>query len=201
MAGRDPRVRGELADTGRVPYAFAWTLPPFGNSPVYKNSGLIERHYKTLAKFQQAAGQDRHSVLVDYDIFQNVQAPDPSDPQRLYAPENFDFRLKARSAPSAREMSCRPSTMVYRKRARSLGSRTERICSTPWPQRRPRRVPTRRHCPEPQKAGKAPASRTVDPAGVRDRTSCAKTRPAQILLGSRLFQQDRPTPEVSRQRA
>ncbi len=82
----------------QAPYAFAWTSPPFGNPPVYKNSGLIERHYKTLAEFQQATGQDRHSVPVDYDIFQNVQAPDPSDPQRLYAPENFDFRLKAGSA-------------------------------------------------------------------------------------------------------
>ena len=41
---------------------------------------------------------DRHSVLLDYEAFVNVRMPDKSDPQRLYKPDDFDFRLKAGSA-------------------------------------------------------------------------------------------------------
>jgi hypothetical protein len=37
-------------------------------------------------------------VLVDYGIFVNVPMPDRSDPQRLYSPEGFDFRLQPGTA-------------------------------------------------------------------------------------------------------
>ncbi|MBY0380345.1 MAG: hypothetical protein K2W78_00265 [Xanthobacteraceae bacterium] len=81
-----------------APYAFGWTSPEFGGPAVYKAASLTKRHYATLAEYQHGTNQDRHSVMVDYDIFQNVSAPDPNDPQRLYAPENFDFGLKANSS-------------------------------------------------------------------------------------------------------
>jgi hypothetical protein len=58
----------------------------------------VARHFKSLADYSLATGQDQHSVLVDYDIFVNAKIPDKSDPQRLYDPENFDFRLKPGSA-------------------------------------------------------------------------------------------------------
>jgi len=45
-----------------------------------------------------ATGQDRHSVIVDYDVFVNVAMPDRSDPQRLYKPDALDFRLRPGSA-------------------------------------------------------------------------------------------------------
>ncbi len=43
-------------------------------------------------------GQDQHSILIDYDVFQKVAAPDPSDPRKLYKPDDFDFRLRPDSA-------------------------------------------------------------------------------------------------------
>ena len=43
-------------------------------------------------------GQDRHSVLLGEDVFVHAPLPDPSDPQRLYKPSDFDFRLKPGSA-------------------------------------------------------------------------------------------------------
>ena len=52
----------------------------------------------TLAEYTQATGQDTHSVLVDYDVFVHVMAPDAGDPQRLYDPARLDFRLKPGSA-------------------------------------------------------------------------------------------------------
>lgn len=93
----DSDYNGWMANAD-APYAFAWTSPEFGHPPIYQAAGLVKRYYKTLAEYQSSTGQDLHSVPVNYDIFQNVKAPDPSDPQRLYAPEDFDFRLKAGSA-------------------------------------------------------------------------------------------------------
>src|ERR1700721_839666 len=57
-----------------------------------------DRKFKTLQQFSEATGQDRHSVLVDYDVFLKVTAPDPSDPRILYHPSDFDFQLRPGSA-------------------------------------------------------------------------------------------------------
>jgi hypothetical protein len=45
-------------------------------------------------EYSAATGQDRHSILVDYDGFVKASKPDRADPQRLYSPDHFDFRLK-----------------------------------------------------------------------------------------------------------
>ncbi len=77
--------------------AFEWSSPRFEVAAEYQ-APLIVRHFKSLKEFSEATGQERHSVLLDYDVFVNVRIPDKSDPQRLYHPEDFDFRLKPRSA-------------------------------------------------------------------------------------------------------
>ena len=77
--------------------SFQWNSPPFDVASDYVKAPVVRR-YKTLAEFSQATGQDKHSVLVDYDIFVNVTKPDMNDPQRLYDPARFDFRLKPGSA-------------------------------------------------------------------------------------------------------
>ncbi|HTW23886.1 MAG TPA: hypothetical protein VMD78_09810, partial [Candidatus Baltobacteraceae bacterium] len=81
-----------------VDNAFEWDSPPFDVGADYQSTSLVTRHFKSLAEYQQATKQEQHSVLVDYDIFVKVSAPDKSDPQRLYNPEDFDFRLKPGSA-------------------------------------------------------------------------------------------------------
>jgi hypothetical protein len=79
-------------------YAFEWNSPPFDVLTDYKDSPVIRR-YKNLAEYQAATGQDKHSVLVDYsNTFMNVPMPDISDLQRLYNPEDYDFRLRPNSA-------------------------------------------------------------------------------------------------------
>jgi len=47
--------------------------------------------YATLAEYAQATGHDTHSVIVDFDTFVDVQAPDLSDPTRIYDPRDFNF--------------------------------------------------------------------------------------------------------------
>ena len=74
-------------------YGFEWDSPPPGTAADYSGT-LTTRRFKTLEEYRSGTGQDRHSVLLDFDIFANVQIPDKSDPQHLYAPEDFDFRLR-----------------------------------------------------------------------------------------------------------
>ena len=73
--------------------AFEWNLPPAGTVADYKSQPIVHR-YKTLKEYSDASGQEKHSVLVDYDTFVNVTMPDKTDPQRLYQPDGKDFRLR-----------------------------------------------------------------------------------------------------------
>jgi hypothetical protein len=93
-------------------FSFGWMSPPFGilsryaaqqplspQERIKAEAGSKEdRRFKTLREFSEATGQDRHSVLVDYDVFQKVTPPDPNDPTILYKPADFDFELRPGSA-------------------------------------------------------------------------------------------------------
>ncbi len=78
-------------------FSFMWNSPPFATRADYR-SKREERKFKTLQAFTETTGQDQHSILIDYDVFQKVAAPDPSDPRQLYKPDDFDFRLRPDSA-------------------------------------------------------------------------------------------------------
>ena len=82
--------RGATAGRGAAPAA--------GRGAV--NGALQPGQFKTLAEYAQASGQDRHSVLVDYDVFVNVPKldRDPKTVQRLYNFKDYDFRLKPGTA-------------------------------------------------------------------------------------------------------
>jgi hypothetical protein len=73
--------------------AFEWNSPPFETAADYDHDP-VTRRFQSLEEYRQATHQEQHSVLVDYDIFVNVRIPDKADPQHLYKPEDFDFRLK-----------------------------------------------------------------------------------------------------------
>jgi hypothetical protein len=60
-------------------------------------TGRENRRFQTLAEYQAGTGQDRHSVLVDYDIFEKVTPPG-NDPRTLYNPVDFNFSLRPGSA-------------------------------------------------------------------------------------------------------
>jgi hypothetical protein len=73
--------------------AFEWNSPPFTVAADYQ-AAQVTRKFKSLEEYRQATKQEQHSILVDYDVFVKVGIPDRSDPQHLYNPEEFDFRLK-----------------------------------------------------------------------------------------------------------
>src|SRR6185503_12447338 len=85
--------------------SFRWDSPPFNVAMDPTGPGLRPnlqtRGYATLAEYSEATGQDRHSILVDYDVFTNVRRLDAQDLgtlQKIYKAEDFDFRLKSGSA-------------------------------------------------------------------------------------------------------
>jgi hypothetical protein len=92
-------------------FSFQWMSPPFGTMAAYaakpglspqerirQEAGSREdRRFKTLKEFSEATGQDRHSIIVDYDVFRKVAPPDPNDPRVLYKPADFDFQLRPAS--------------------------------------------------------------------------------------------------------
>jgi hypothetical protein len=73
--------------------AFEWDSPPAQVTADYSGK-LMTRRFRTLPEYIGATGQDRHSVLVDFDSFADARIPDKADPQHLYAPEELDFRLR-----------------------------------------------------------------------------------------------------------
>jgi hypothetical protein len=91
-----------------APFSFSWSSPPAGMMANYvgefgalstqaqaqlEAKARVTKQFKTLPEFAAATGQDAHSKLVDYDIFRKVSAPGPN-PQTLYRPAEFDFRLR-----------------------------------------------------------------------------------------------------------
>ena len=78
--------------------SFEWNSPPFEVAADFHGTP-VTRRYQSLKAYSDATGQDRHSVLVDYDVFVHVTKPDMTDPQRVYHPgDGFDFRLRPGSA-------------------------------------------------------------------------------------------------------
>jgi hypothetical protein len=51
------------------------------------------RRFATLEEYQEATGQDGHSVIVGLDAFGHVTPTDQSNPIHLYHPEDYDFSL------------------------------------------------------------------------------------------------------------
>jgi len=84
--------------------AFAWNSPPFEEARNYYTArrepnsnasiALVQRTYATLDAYAEGTGQDRHSRLVDYDIFVNAPMPDFTDPTHVVAVDSVDLRLR-----------------------------------------------------------------------------------------------------------
>ena len=108
----DSDYNGFRANEG-AEFSFEWSTPPLSTRSVFPGEmGKLstqqqaqleaksreQRRFKTLKEYSEATGQDRHSLMVDYDVFQNVSPPGP-DPRTLYKPSDFDFQLRPGSSP------------------------------------------------------------------------------------------------------
>jgi hypothetical protein len=109
--------------------SFIWAAPPAGVVADFTGPGhtadLETRRFATLADYSAATGQDRNSVVVDYDVFVNVPALDAQDTasvQRLYRAEDLDFSLRPRSAAVDRGVAIPNVTDGFGGRAPDLGA-------------------------------------------------------------------------------
>lgn len=93
-----------------APFSFAWNSPPRATAADFSGfarptgtpvSTLENRQFRQMSDYAEATGQDRHSRLVDYDIFVNVPMLDAQDKrtvQQVVRADRLDFRLKPGSA-------------------------------------------------------------------------------------------------------
>jgi len=109
--------------------AFRWNAPAGEARADFTGPGhdasLQSRQFSTLAEYSAATGQDRNSLLVDYDIFVNVKRLDARDSatiQRIYKAADSDFRLKPGSAPVARGVVLPTVTDGFSGRAPDIGA-------------------------------------------------------------------------------
>jgi hypothetical protein len=110
-------------------WSFEWTSPPPGTVADFTGpdhtAQLVTRQFATLAEYSKATGQDRNSVLLDYDVFVNVPRLDATDAatvQRLYRADTLDFRLKPGSAAVDRGTALPNITDGFAGRAPDLGA-------------------------------------------------------------------------------
>jgi hypothetical protein len=76
--------------------SFVWKSPPPDTLKDYAES-RIESKFVTLTEYSQATGQDKNSILVDYQIFSNVVPPGTANISKVYQAKDLDFRLKPNS--------------------------------------------------------------------------------------------------------
>ena len=78
-------------------HSFIWKSPSAGTTKDYTNE-RTEQKFKTLEEYSETTGHDKHSVIIDYDIFMHVTPTDLNNITKLYEAASLDFRLKPDAA-------------------------------------------------------------------------------------------------------
>lgn len=88
----------------RLRQPFAGYYAPGSGEPSDFSETAVAKRYETLEAFSEATGQEKHGVIVDYGIFENVQPPtfaafreqhrEYGNWYPVYPIEGVDFRLK-----------------------------------------------------------------------------------------------------------
>jgi hypothetical protein len=100
---------------------FGWTSPGAGVRADFKGP-WVKRTFASLEELNKTTGQEQHGVLLGDDVFVNAPLPDRADPQRLYRPADFDFRLKPGSTAVDRGVELPTITDGYSGAAPDLGA-------------------------------------------------------------------------------
>jgi hypothetical protein len=73
---------------------FLWSAPAQGQIRDYAISRGSAKQLGSLAELREATGQEAHGIEVDYDIFENLRAPDAGNPHAIYFARGLNFQLK-----------------------------------------------------------------------------------------------------------
>ncbi len=72
---------------------FTFGAPAKGQT-LYEPRREDMKTFETLAAYQAGSGQDRHSIEVDFDIFEGLVPPDHTQRHKVYHAMDLNFRLK-----------------------------------------------------------------------------------------------------------
>ena len=76
-----------------VTQQYAWLAPAKGEN-LYEPRPTDWKTYSSLSEFRAATGQEAHGIEVDFDIFENLAAPDPAKRHAVYHAMDLNFRLR-----------------------------------------------------------------------------------------------------------
>lgn len=71
-----------------------WFLGPKQGERVYEPSASDGKTFATLAELRAGTGQETHGIEVDFNDFERLVPPDPSNRHAVYHAMDLDFRLK-----------------------------------------------------------------------------------------------------------
>lgn len=74
---------------------YLWIAPTKGQLRDYDVTAKEGKSYKTLAELKQSTGLETHGIELDYDIFESLRPPDPSNRHAVYHAADLDFRLRS----------------------------------------------------------------------------------------------------------
>ncbi|MBI4907964.1 MAG: hypothetical protein HY820_30340 [Acidobacteria bacterium] len=75
---------------------YTWLGPKAGEQ-LYEPKQTDWKTFETLAAFRGATGQEAHGVEVDFDIFEKLSPPNPTNRHAVYHAMDLNFRLKTGS--------------------------------------------------------------------------------------------------------
>lgn len=74
-------------------------LGPSPGQRKYEPTASDWQSFSTLSAFSAKTGQERHSVEIDFDVFENLKKPDPNREYSVYHAMDLNFKLKPMSKP------------------------------------------------------------------------------------------------------
>ena len=73
---------------------YQWLAPEKPGETMYRAPAERWRSFSTLDELRAATGQEIHSIEVDYDIFESLRPPDPTNRHAVYHAMDLNFRLR-----------------------------------------------------------------------------------------------------------
>ena len=74
-------------------------MSPKPGERIYEPEPESWKSFTKLSELQLATNQERHGIEVDYDIFEKLAPPDPSQRHAVYHAMDLNFRLTPHSRP------------------------------------------------------------------------------------------------------
>ncbi len=102
---------------------YRWVSPPPGQSRNYTITVSKDgKSFDTLKELSDASGLEVHGIELDYDIFENLKAPDPGKPGFVYHATDLNFRIKPGSRAADAGMRLKNVNDIYTGMAPDLGA-------------------------------------------------------------------------------